>query len=364
LAIHKAKNILVAPLDWGLGHTTRCVPIIRYLRSLGHQVIFAGNEWQRSFTRATFVNIPNVDLEGYNISYSKWNRFAQAGVLSQLPGLHKRITDEHKWLAQTAHGLKLDGIVSDNRYGIFHEDIPSVIMTHQLQVQTGMGNLMDRMVQKIHYKYLDRFDATWVVDSPVSPGLGGILSHAPILPKESRYIGLLSQFEGVETDNTKGDDLLILLSGPEPQRTDLSRILWQEVQGYNGKVIFVEGSNSAVAHASIPKHITYYKLLANEQLVPLLAGAGIVICRSGYSTLMDLVALHKKAILIPTPGQTEQKYLGKHLHETGVFYTTRQIGFHLNDALKESEHFPYNSLSLKGAYSVYKQVIDDWLQAL
>ena len=364
MASHKPKNILIAPLDWGLGHTTRCVPLIRYLQSLGHRVLVAGNEWQRSFISATFGHIDIIDLEGYNITYSKWNRWGQAGVLSQLPGLYKTISAEHTWLRHIAHELQLGGIISDNRYGLFHHDIPSVIMTHQLQVQTGMGNIIDRAVQRIHYKYLDCFDTTWVVDTPMPPGLGGILSHTQVLPKQSKYIGLLSQFEGIGATNDTDGSLLMLLSGPEPLRSDLSRILWQQALSYAGKVIFIEGTDRVLPPEQIPPHIMYHKWLTNEQLRPIIRAAGTVICRSGYSTLMDLVALCKKAILISTPGQTEQEYLSKHLHEQGVFYTAKQKGFDLSWTLKEAAQFPYHSLSLQGAYSDYKQVVDDWVKTL
>lgn len=364
MVTHKPKNILIAPLDWGLGHTTRCVPLIRYIQGLGHKVFVAGNEWQRSFIREIFDHISIIDLGGYDVTYSKWNQWGQVGVLSQIPRLNKTIRAEHQWLKQKANELQLHGIISDNRYGLFHTDIPSVIMTHQLCVRTGMGNFIDRSVQKIHYKHLDRFDTTWVVDVPMGSGLGGALSHPPELPSRSVYIGLLSQFAGNVAAGNNDGTLLILLSGPEPQRSELSHILWQQVQHYEGKVVFVEGTNNVTPPPVMPPHIIYHKRLANEKLAPLLQSAGIVICRSGYSTLMDLVALRKKAIIIPTPGQTEQEYLGAYLHKAGIFYTVKQKGFEISRVLKISQQFPYHSLPVKGEYSRYEQVIDNWLETL
>ncbi len=340
------------------------MPLIRHIQGRGHRVFFAGNEWQRSFIRATFKDIDVTHLEGYNVTYSKWNKWGQVGVLSQLPRLNKTISAEYHWLRQTTKDLQIDGIISDNRYGLFHYDIPSVIMTHQLRVQTGMGNIVDGTVQKLHYKYLGRFDTTWIVDSSASPGLGGILSHPGALPKRSRYLGLLSQFANAKTANDNDGSLLVLLSGPEPQRSDLSGILWQQVQDYEGKVTFVECSDTAIPPDTIPENITYHKWLANEQLGPLLSAADMVVSRSGYSTLMDLVALRKKAILIPTPAQTEQEYLGRHLHQQGVFYTAKQKGFDLNNALKEAAQFSYHSMALKGAYSAHDVIIEDWLKTL
>ena len=364
MGIQYPKNILVAPLDWGTGHTARCVPVIRYLQELGHRVIVAGNEWQRTFIKASFDHIDVAELEGYNVTYSKWNRFGQIGVLSQLPGLQRVIGAEHNWLKRAVKEWQIDGIISDNRYGLYHSDVPCVIMTHQIRVMTGMGNFMDRAIQKIHYRYLDHFNETWIADNVVPPGLGGSLSHSEVIPVRSKYVGLLSQFDSAAKANETDGSLLILLSGPEPLRSELSRILWQQVQQYSGKVVFIDGSDRVTPPGNIPPHITYHKWLAHKELAPLLSAAGMVICRSGYSTLMDLVALGKKAILIPTPGQTEQEYLGRQLHEQGIFYSSKQKGFDLVNALKEAEQSPYHSLSLNGAYSAHRAVIDEWVKGL
>lgn len=364
MSTHQPKHILIAPLDWGLGHTTRCVPLIRYILSLGHVPVVAANPSQRAFIEETFGNIEIIHLEGYNILYSEWNRFGQTGLLSQMPRILKTINTEHKWLMQLSDERQLDGIISDNRYGLFHPHIPSVILTHQLQVQTGLGNIPDLVIQKLHYKYLNRFNAAWVVDVPGMPNLGGKLSHPVTLPQRTAYTGLLSQFEGMDKSNNADGGLLILLSGPEPQRGILSSILWQQALNYKGMVTFVEGSENVIAPATIPPHITYHKRLTNKQLLPILLSANMVISRSGYSTLMDLIALCKKAIIIPTPGQTEQQYLGRHLHSQGIFYCTPQKGFDLETALKEARQFPYHYPALDGSYIVYQNVIDDWLKGM
>jgi hypothetical protein len=366
LLISQPKQILIAPLDWGLGHTARCIPIIRYIRSLGHNPIVACNASQRSFIEETFGFIDIIYLDGYNITYSKWNKWGQIGLLSQLRGIYNTISREHKWLMQLSDNMQLDGVISDNRYGLHHPAIPSVIMTHQLLVQSGAGAFTDRLIQKLHYKYLGHFHATWVVDIPGVPNLAGKLSHPAILPKQTKYTGPLSRFENAANigDVPISGHLLILLSGPEPQRSILSKLLWKQALHYNGKVIFIEGSDSAVSPSTIPSHIAYYKRLTDETLAPLLQDAGMIICRSGYSTLMDLAALRKKAMLIPTPGQTEQEYLGKYLQEQGMFYCCKQQGFDLNRSLKDASQFPYHFPELSTAYNNYKTVIDEWIQTL
>lgn len=364
MTIPRAKRILIVPLDWGLGHTTRCIPIISHIISLGHIPVFAGNDNQRTFIEKTFPSISFIHLDGYNITYSEWNQVAQIGLLSQLPRLKKVIKTEHAWLLQTAKELEIDGIISDNRYGLYHSDIPCVILTHQLQIKTGMGKLADNLLLKIHYTYLNRFLETWVVDTPSAPDLSGELAHPKVLPKRTIYIGLLSRFEKTGEQPADDGSLLILLSGPEPQRSILSAILWKQVQQYKGNIIFVEGSESAKEPPFIPAHILYHKQLTGEELLPLMKRAQIVLCRSGYSTIMDLVAIGRKAILIPTPGQTEQEYLAKYHNKNGTYYTMPQRGFNLQKALASAQNFPFNKALLTESYSGYKKVVADWLQLL
>ncbi len=364
MATNKQKHILIAPLDWGLGHTTRVMPLISYIQALGHIPIVAGNDAQCSFIKETFGKIENIHLDGYGITYSKWNKWAQAGILAQLPHIQRAIMNEHNWLKHLTQERQIDGIISDNRYGLFHHQIPSVILTHQLQVRSGFGKFTDYAIQKIHYKYLNRFGATWVVDAQNSPGLAGSLSHTKTLPHHTSYVGLLSRFAHVPNATGCNGPLLVLLSGPEPQRSALSHMLWQQVQSHNGEVIFVEGTEQAQLPAGGPAHIAWHRRLHGATAEQAIRNAGMIVCRSGYSTLMDLATLQKKAILIPTPGQTEQEYLGHSLHKQGIFYSTRQKGFDLNSALAATQQFPFHSLALQQHFNDYEPVMNDWLDSL
>ncbi len=362
---NKPKKILIAPLDWGLGHTTRCIPLIGCIISLGHVPVFAGNDFQRSFIKETFGGIETIHIEGYNIRYSAWNRLGQAGIFSQLPRLVKVIKYEYQWLVDVCKKHSIDGIISDNRYGLYHVTIPSVILTHQLNVQTGLGRVPNQIVQKLHYRLLNRFSATWVVDSLEYPGLGGELSHSEILPRNSQYIGLLSRFHlDKQISNQSNGPLVILISGPEPQRSNLSAILWKQVLTIDAKVIFIEGSDKAIAPKDLPVNITWYSHLSGTKLEEIIKSASLVISRSGYSTIMDLVALNKNAILIPTPGQTEQLYLAKHLMQSGFFYSTSQSGFNLEKALETSKKYSPNILNLNGLYAKHERVIEQWVNSL
>jgi UDP-N-acetylglucosamine transferase subunit ALG13 len=360
LAIQKQLRILVCPLDWGMGHTTRCVPLINHIQESGHTAVFAGNSWQRHYITETFGTIETIDRTGYEVRYSKHRHGFMFTLFSQLPRLLKTIKEEHDWLQQTVDNQKIDGIISDNRYGLYHDRVPAVFMTHQVLAQTGLGSMADNLLRGLHFKRIQKFDECWIIDIADNPNLSGKLGHPRKIPANATYIGLLSQIQAGQISEKY---LLVLLSGPEPQRTILSDILWKQVKDYNGKVVFIEGSTKA-NRINIPSHVTYYARVTKETLQPVLEQAELVICRSGYSTLMDLAVLAKKAILIPTPGQTEQEYLGKELHNAGVFYNSAQKNFNLNASLKAAEQFPFKQLHFANGFHHYKTILDKWLNSI
>lgn len=355
-----AKNILIAPLDWGLGHTTRCIPLIRQLIAAKCGVVFAGNDRQQTFLANIFPEISFRLLPGYEVKYSRGSLIV--GLLGQTPRLFRKIRDEHEWLLALVREEKIDGIISDNRYGLWHPAIPSVILTHQAEIRTGFGRWADRLLRRLHYVFLRRFESCWIVDAAGAENLGGVLSHPTKLPRGARYIGWLSQFDKV-CHPSLGKHLLILLSGPEPHRTTLSSILWGQVCALNMPVVFVEGS--ATAHRdNVPAHISYYPLLYGSALQTLLEDAKMVVCRSGYSTLMDLVLLQKRAILIPTPGQTEQEYLAGSLMKRGIFFAGSQKGFLLKKAIEDSKRFPVLMLQSVTVNQSFIKVLSEWISSL
>lgn len=350
-----SKRILVAPLDWGLGHTTRCIPIIEYLSALGHQVIFAGNERQLSYMSASSKKLQLIHLEGYDVRYARSKAGFMVGIFKQIPRLVNKIKEERAWLERAIKEYNIDVVISDNRYGLYNEQCHSIIMTHQLQPISGLGRIVDDMVRKTHYKYLSKFDACWVVDTKERKGLAGKMSQPKRVPNHVKYIGWLSQLASIDASD---NHIAIVLSGPEPQRTLLSNKLWDQATKLTEKVVFVEGSEKAIDKYDIPDHITYYKRLTKEELGKVMRGASVVICRSGYSTIMDLVKLEKKAVLIPTPGQTEQEYLAKTLNKAGIFMAAKQRTLSLSKLLNEAKQFPFRNMSGGDDFVSYKAVLD------
>lgn len=363
----KQVRILLAPLDWGLGHVTRCVPIIQHLQFLGHQVVFAGNGQQQNYIKSVFKKIECINLDGYNVQYARSKMGLIPKIIAQIPRFKKCIKAEHLWLQNIIKTHKIDAVISDNRYGLYTTQVPCILMTHQLQIRSGLSVHLDKVLLKIHYRFIEKFNACWVVDVAEDDGLSGALAHPTILPKiKTEYIGLLSQCAG-NISRKKTEDaeiILVLLSGVEPQRSMLSDILWKKALKSDKHFIYVEGTDAAQNPSVIPEHISYHKRLSEKELVMAIEAADYVICRSGYSTLMDLLALGKKAILIPTPGQTEQEYLASLMHRKKIFMMAKQHKFDIQTSLLNASLFPYRSIEYGNAFERHKETIEIWIQDL
>lgn len=308
----KPLKILIAPLDWGLGHATRCIPVIQALLEMGHEVVLAAEGNVAALLKENLPSLTILPLRGYRIRYGKSKFSFALRMIGQIPQILRSISRENKWLKSIVpiHGIDL--VISDNRYGLYWEGVPCVIMTHQLQIISGFGQIPDYLLRRLHYRLLEKFDTCWVVDEPLGEGLAGKMSHPKDLPDNARYIGLLSQFkaDGSGSTNEVGNQILMLLSGPEPSRSILeNKLIRQATRLQNHQFVVVAGTPTNSTNPPLPPHIQYFPFLSALLLKEYINNALLVISRSGYTTLMDLAMLRKKALLIPTPGQTEQEYL-------------------------------------------------------
>jgi uncharacterized protein (TIGR00661 family) len=336
-------NILIAPLDWGLGHATRCIPIIRQLLSGNCNVLIAAEGKVETLLQTEFPQLTFVPLKGYRIEYSK-NRWTLPLMIGkQIPKILAAIQHEQEELKTIVKTHAIDGIISDNRYGFYHEHIPSVFITHQLLIKTPFGNIGNNVLQQLNYKFISRFSECWVPDRADEPSLAGDLAHPNKQPSVPvKYIGPLSRFQQM---NSPEKDLLILLSGPEPQRTLFEHLITAQLKEYKAPVVLVRGLPEETGSLHVLQNISVYNHLPSETLNQKMSEASMVISRCGYSTVMDLAGLQKKSILIPTPGQTEQEYLATHLMKNNFALCIDQKKFRLNNALNLASQFNYQ---LKG----------------
>ena len=347
------RRVLVAPLDWGLGHATRCIPIIKELIEKGHRVFIGASGQVKELLKMEFPDLEIIDLKGYNIRYAgnKWAFMLK--LFRQGPGILATIRYERKWLRKVIDQYQIDTVISDSRMGLSHPAIQTLYITHQLKIQTG-NRFTAWLLQGLHYHFIHHFDTCLVPDNAGEENLSGILSHQTRLPSVMLvYMGPLSRFERNPT--VEKYELLILLSGPEPQRTLLEKILLDQLKEMNGKIVIVRGlPGDADLPVSMNDQIEMYNHLPSKQLEERISQSRLVITRSGYTTVMDLLKLQKKAILIPTPGQTEQEYLALYLKEKKIFYSTPQEGFNLKEAMDKTDGYNLTEMD----FEQYKKQFD------
>lgn len=311
------KTIFIAPLDWGLGHATRCVPIIKEL--LKHNKVILGvTPLTKPILSEEFPDLKKIIIPAYEIRYSKllplWIKLALS-----FPRISKTIKEEGKTINKIIEEEKVDVVISDNRFGLHAEQVHCVFITHQLFLKAP---LFENFAQKQNKKYILNFDEVWVPDyktndastsSAIITTLSGELSHGKHYHTNVKYIGPQSRLTDVICEVEKNKfDYLILLSGPEPGRSILEERLLKKTQNSEKKIALVRGSHNQ--HPSTTNQfIQAFDFPTKEQLKKLILSSEKIICRSGYSTLMDMHLLGKTdLILIPTPGQSEQEYLAEY----------------------------------------------------
>lgn len=322
--MNRHKTILVAPLNWGLGHATRCIPIIKGLLAYSFKVKLAGDGEALSLLRKEYPELDYIELPSYNIRYPKKGKYFKAKLLFKLPGINKTAKQEKKLVKALVEDGQIDGIVSDNRLGVYHKDVPSAFITHQINVLSGSTSVMS---SKLHQKIIRRFDRCFVPDVSGSINLSGKLGHPGDIKFEPHYLGLLSRMKKKEVAIQY--DILALLSGPEPQRSMLEAILTDEFQHSGKRVLMVQGRIEAQQHTTKKGSMEVVNFMTTKQLQQAINASELIVARSGYTTLMDLAVLEKKAYFIPTPGQYEQQYLAKQLKAQGIAPYCKQRNFKL-----------------------------------
>lgn len=335
------KRILLAVLNWGLGHASRTVPIIRELLHQQAEVIIGSDNESLQFLKRYFPNLEFIELPSYNVRYKYSNMFLN--IATQLPTLIKVVTKERRFLNHIIKDNKIEAIISDNRYGMFSEKIPSVFISHQLSIIIPNA-AVSYLVNRLNKHYLNKFDKIWVPDFEDEPNLSGILGHNAFTGKII-YIGPLSRLNpDIVAD--KHYDIVALLSGPEPQRSYFEKVLLEQLSTMNLKTLIVQGRTDSRDKKSI-NSVSFKPFADENDVAALLKGANMIIARSGYSTIMDMAKIGvRKVLLVPTPGQTEQEYLAKKLAAQGAVISQQQHEINIEKA--------WNDITeLKGIFSTF-----------
>ena len=320
-------RILVAPLNWGLGHAARCIPLIDRLLAETNEVILGGDGESLTLLRKRYPQLPVLPLAPLNLRYARGGSQVWA-MLRALPRIIRSARQDHKMLNSYLRYEQIDQVVSDNRFGLYSDKVPCIYMTHQLVVPLPRPwRWLEPLGAWQHGRVIARFAECWIPDESVDAenslsrqlglkeGLAGRLSHPAHVPAHVKYIGVLSRFAGKTYKPDKTYDVVAVLSGLEPQRTIFEQQIIERYANSDEQVLVVRGKMQAPPTVSHHRNVTIVPRLDDDHLAAYMLGAKRIICRSGYSSVMDLAALGllAKAELHPTPGQPEQEYLSTYL---------------------------------------------------
>lgn len=347
-------KILVAPLNWGLGHATRCIPIIQSLIENNFEPVIASDGVALKLLQKEFPDLISVELPSYAIEYAKKEQFFKWKLIKNSPKIIGAIFNEKRQVKKLIKEHDLKGIISDNRLGVYSKKVPSVFMTHQLNVLSGKTSWI---TSKMHQRIIKKHTECWVPDVAGAINLTGKLGHLEHSNLKVKYIGPISRIKKLNIPIEY--EMMVLLSGPEPQRTMLEMKLIPKMEKCYGKVLFVKGVIEAEQKSWTDGKVTYYNFMTANEIEKALNESRYILCRSGYTTIMDLSKLNKKAFFIPTPGQFEQEYLAKKLKKNGMASFCKQDKFDFDKMILEINlysgiQFQDKEILLSSLFDVFK----------
>ena len=311
------------------------MPIINTLLQLGAKVIIASDGDALHLLKAEYPELLCLELPSYNINYKTANMFVN--IAPQVPKILRAIRLERQFLKTIISDYQIDAIISDNRYGLTNSQRPTVFLTHQLNILVP-NRLVQAWVTRTNRKLVQKFNRCWVPDVEGEPNLSGKLSHGQNWTNVS-YLGLLSRMT-YQVELPIKYDVIAVLSGPEPQRSIFEKMLIEQAKNLPQQFLIVSGKPAEQKHKELATNITWQAYMTAKELNQAILSSRVVIARSGYSTVMDLVKLRcKKVLFVPTPGQTEQEYLAQRFYEKQQFYYQEQQNLNLKEALKTMEKF-------------------------
>lgn len=325
-------KVFFGVLNWGLGHATRSIPLINTFIENDFEVIIASDGEALMFLKKEFPQNTFYVLPGYNVRYPYKSIFFN--IVKYLPNILKAIFNENKIVKKLVDDIAPDLIVSDNRYGFRNNNIKSILITHQVTLQlsnkflTTIGTVMNKMLIRL-------FDELWIPDLNNNL-LAGDLSKVS-KRFNYKYLGALSRFKYVNVE--KKYDVAVVLSGPEPQRSYLQDIILKQFEDVKMKSIIILGKIGEENEWNLNDNVKVKSYALSDELNEIFNCSSIIISRSGYSTILDLAVLRKKAILIPTPGQSEQEYLARYFKKNKIFYYEKQEKFDLKRSLEKSKSY-------------------------
>lgn len=336
------RTVFVAPLNWGLGHATRVLPLIRRFLSDGWEVIVAaggrsGDLLEKEAPQCTYIPFPM-----YPIRYPRTRFFLSRFMTVIFPQMMMAIMKEKRALIKLVRERKIDLILSDNRFALYRNEIPSILISHQLRyILPWPVSRMEWLPEYFNSRYFNNYDRIIVPDSDDPGSLTGRLSHAMrYIPREKLYYsGILDSVQVADPKPPEDVDFFIIVSGPEPQRTRFEELIFKQVNALSGKVVVALGQPERDFKIR-QGNAVFYTYMNREMISGFMQRARFIIGRPGYTSVMEMVELGKKGMFIPTPGQVEQVELARYYTEMGWCHHVSQFKMNLSQDVTEALRFP------------------------
>lgn len=324
--MREAKNILICPLEWGLGHAARMIPLARKLQGLNNNIFFGAGEKHLAFFRSEMTNVTLINFSGFSPGYSRYLP-QYIFMLMKTPLLLWHIIREHNRLKKIIKDYNIDIIISDNRFGLWNKKVTSVYITHMPRIpMPGLFRIFEVIGVWLHRAIIKQYTFCFIPDLPGELNLSGRLSHDITLPLNTIFSGIMSRFnsEDIKESGSGFPHNTVILSGPEPQKSMLKKKLIQLLKDKEPPTVILEGKPDRMNEEYRKGNIISYSHLTASEMKKMTETSQIIISRSGYTTIMDLVFLKRTGLLIPTPGQTEQEYLADYLSGKRWIQTVNQ----------------------------------------
>lgn len=353
----KIKNVLICPLDWGLGASSRCIPIIQLLLNSGANVTIAADNESLSFLKKQFPQLNYIRFPFAKLSLSPQKKFCFFYTFKTILRFQKAIKRENRLLQYYINEYNIDIVISDSRLGLSSDKAYCIYLSHYFHLKLGMGKFVDNFVFKLYTRYLSRFDECWIPDFEGEKNLSGSLSHPLNLSIPTYYINPISRFSGSleeECSNQDQIDILAVITGDKSKRKQLQDLIISQLKNTGIKALLVGCMLEKSEQENIP-NISFYPYLSKNQLLSCSKFTKIIISRSGYSVISDLCFLGRSAILVPEPCLLEQTYLAQYHKEKGHFYYEEQDRFNLLKAIEKSKN--YTPPKLTEDFSILKKRI-------
>jgi len=352
--LKKRLNILICPLEWGLGHAARMIPIARKLQEMDNNVIIASGEEHLSLFRDEIPGLSYISFPGFKPGYSSFLPQYLA-LFFKTPLLLYHIILEHIKLKRFIKNYSIDIIISDNRFGLWNKNTTSVYITHMPLIPFPKAlKFLEPAGVFLHRIIIKKYSLCFIPDLPGDLNLSGRLSHGIRHPHNVRYIGILSKFNSSPPDlNENPVDFrhnTVILSGPEPQREILKQKLIAFFKESKSQTVMFEGKPEKSGVSSRNGSIIFFSHLPTSGMKKVIESSESIIARSGYTTIMELVSLNCSATLIPTPGQTEQEYLADYLSEKAWFYKISQDEIKRGINLHPVKHLWQDEINIQSSF--------------